>query len=298
MATIDTETVGTTRKQMFQKIMQLSLIFVLVFAVSCLVSFAGGRHRAAKQDPKAETTASSEKTPKKTDKTEKTGKDGDADDTQAPEGTTSFDPEKVIYLTFDDGPWKYTAQLLDLLAKYDAKVTFFTTSAYPEYADLIKREAEEGHTVAIHTYSHQYKKIYASSTAYWNDFNAQKKVITDLTGEEPTLFRFPGGSSNTVSKFTPGIMTTLSKQATAKGLVYFDWNVSSGDAGKTTDSNTVLQNCKAGVQTIKDPVILCHDVKDFTVKAMESFVPWAIENGYTFLPLTKDSPNAHHKINN
>ena len=106
------------------------------------------------------------------------------------------------------------------------------------------------------------------------------------------------GSSNGVSNFNPGIMTTLSQQAKAKGLSYFDWNVASADAGATTEADVVLQNCKTGVQNIKDPVILCHDVKDYTVKAMETFIPWAIENGYTFLPLTPDSPNAHHKVNN
>ncbi len=290
MATIDVETVGTTRRQMFKKIMQLSLIFVAVFSVSCLISFAGGRHRAAKLNPKAETTVTAET--EAPDATAQTDENGETVQ------TTAYDPEKVIYLTFDDGPGKYTAKLLDLLAKYDAKVTFFTTSAYPEYADLITREAEEGHSVAIHTYCHKYDVIYASSTAFWNDFDAQQKVVTEKTGKETTLFRFPGGSSNTVSNYNPGIMTTLAQQSKAKGLTYFDWNVASGDAGATSDAATVLQNCKTGVQNIKNPVILCHDVKDYTVQAMESFVPWAVENGYTFLPLKADSPNAHHKINN
>ena len=280
MATIDAETMGTTRKQMLKKVMQLSLIFLCVFALSCLISFAGGRRRAAKQNPQQDTSVSAE-TPDETD-----------------EPASTFDPDKVIYLTFDDGPGKHTERLLDLLAKYDAKATFFTTSAYPEYAELIAREAEDGHAVAIHSYSHKYKVIYASSTAFWNDFEAQQKVVEEQTGKRTELLRFPGGSSNTVSAFTPGIMTTLSQQATAKGLTYFDWNVSSGDAGATTDSAAVIQNCKAGVKNVKNPVILCHDVKKFTVDAMETFIPWAIENGYTFLPLTPDSPNAHHKINN
>lgn len=291
MATIDVETVGTTRKQMFKKIMQLSLIFIAVFSVSCLISFAGGRHRAAKLNPKADTTVNAE--------TEVPDITGETDEN----GEVVTSPEegvlKPIYLTFDDGPGQFTAQLLDLLKQYDAKVTFFTTSAAPKYADLLTREAEEGHTVAVHTYSHKYDVIYKSSTAYWNDFNAQNQVIAEKTGKETTLFRFPGGSSNSVSaKYTPGIMTTLAEQSKAKGLTYFDWNVASGDASNTSNLESVLKNCKAGVETMENPVILCHDVKDYTVKAMESFIPWAIENGYTFLPLTADSPNAHHQITN
>ncbi|MBQ7597998.1 MAG: polysaccharide deacetylase [Clostridia bacterium] len=292
MATIDVETVGTTRSQIFKKSIQLALIFLAVFSVSCLISFAGGRYRLAKQNPKQQVSVTDEAvTPEK----EATSA---AQEGETPPASQPYDPEKVIYLTFDDGPWKYTEQLLDLLKKYDAKVTFFTTSTYPEYAKLMKREAEEGHTVAVHSYSHDYKKIYASSSAYWSDFEAQQKVIEEQTGNKTTLFRFPGGSSNGVSKFNPGIMTTLTQQSKAKGLTYFDWNVASADAGATTEASVVLQNCKTGVQNIKDPVILCHDVKDYTVKAMETFIPWAIENGYTFLPLTPDSPNAHHQVNN
>lgn len=289
MATIDVETVGTTRKQMFKKIMQLSLVFLAVFSVSCLISFAGGRHRAAKLNPKTDASVTAE-----TETPDETGETNENGETAAPQETAL----KPIYLTFDDGPYKYTEKLLDLLKQYDAKVTFFTTSAYPEYADLLTREAEEGHTVAVHTYSHKYKEIYKSSTAFWNDFNAQNKVVAEKTGKEATIFRFPGGSSNTVSAYNPGIMTTLAQQSKAKGLTYFDWNVASGDASNTSNMESVLKNCKSGVQNIENPVILCHDVKDYTVTAMESFIPWAIENGYTFLPLTADSPNAHHKINN
>ena len=297
MATIDAEAVGTTRKQVFQKIMQLSLIFLVVFAVSCLVSFAGNRHRAAKQDPSRDTAVSASDVDAP-DEEPVTDEDGNEVGLSEIASEQTDGPKKVIYLTFDDGPGEFTERLLDLLAKYDAKVTFFTTSAKPEYAALMKREAEEGHTVAVHTYSHKYEKIYASSTAYWNDFEAQQNVIEEQTGQKTTLFRFPGGSSNTVSKNTPGIMTTLTNQSKAKGLTYFDWNVASGDAGNTKDSNVVLQNCKTGVQNIKDPVILCHDVKEYTVSAMETFVPWAIENGYTFQALTADSPTAHHAVNN
>lgn len=206
--------------------------------------------------------------------------------------------DKVIYLTFDDGPGQYTEHLLDILKTYNVKATFFVTAMYEPYLDLLTREAAEGHSIGVHSYSHVYKKIYASAAAYWADFDLMQEIIKEKTGSETMIMRFPGGSSNTVSMFNPGIMTTLSKQMDEKGVAFFDWNVLSGDAGETTRSEKVVSNCKEGVSRFKQSVVLCHDVKSFTVDAMETFIPWALENGYTFLPLSPDSFTAHHGVNN
>ena len=206
--------------------------------------------------------------------------------------------DKVIYLTFDDGPSCYTQQLLDVLEKYNVKATFFTTHAFPEYEDLIGKEYEAGHSVAIHSYTHDYDKIYASTDAYWEDLQAQQDVIVAQTGQETKLVRFPGGSSNTVSDFTPGIMTALAQQLHDKGYEYFDWNVSSGDAGETTSTDQVVENVISGIQNCSVSVVLQHDSKDYSVAAVERIIQWGQENGYTFLPLRLDSPNAHHNINN
>ena len=84
---------------------------------------------------------------------------------------------KTIYLTFDDGPGPYTERLLDILKEHDVKATFFVTHVFSQYENLIKREAKEGHAVAIHSYSHDYSKIYASTDAYWEDFDAMQQVI-------------------------------------------------------------------------------------------------------------------------
>lgn len=206
--------------------------------------------------------------------------------------------DKVIYLTFDDGPSAYTQQLLDVLEKYNVKVTFFTTHAFPDYEDMIGKEYAAGHSVAIHSYTHDYDKIYASSDAYWEDLQAQQDVIVAQTGQETKLVRFPGGSSNTVSDFNPGIMTTLAQQLHDKGYEYFDWNVSSGDAGETTSTDQVVENVISGIQSCSVSVVLQHDSKDYSVAAVERIIQWGQENGYTFLPLRLDSPNAHHNINN
>ncbi|MEE1113482.1 MAG: polysaccharide deacetylase family protein [Eubacterium sp.] len=206
---------------------------------------------------------------------------------------------KIIFLTFDDGPGQYTQQLLDILGKYNVKATFFTTSAYPGYAGLMAAEAAAGHTVAVHTYSHNYGTIYANEDAYWADFEQQRAVIQAQTGTAPRIFRFPGGSSNTVSaQYNKGVMTRLTVQAQRKGLEYYDWNVSSGDAGETTDSEQVYRNIISGVQTHDISVVLCHDVKSFTVNAMDKTIRWCLDNGYTFLPLTEGSTVCHHGVNN
>lgn len=217
--------------------------------------------------------------------------------------TTAKESPYVIYLTFDDGPGQYTDRLLDILAKYNVKATFFTTSAYPNYASCIAREAKDGHTVAVHSATHNYASIYSSEDTYWADFNKQNDVVETETGKRTTLFRFPGGSSNTVSKnYKNGIMTNLANQAASYGYTYFDWNVSSGDAGATTDTNTVYNNVitqiAANTSAGNPSVVLQHDVKDFSINAVEDIILWGLENGYSFQALTSNSYTAHHGINN
>ena len=205
---------------------------------------------------------------------------------------------KVVYLTFDDGPGPYTQQLLDVLAKYNVKATFFVTNSNSKYQDMIAKEYAAGHAIGIHTYCHDYNKIYASEEAYFEDLEAMQDVIVAQTGKETSLLRFPGGSSNTVSNITPGLMTTLTQEVQNRGYQYFDWNVSSGDAGETTDTDQVAENVIAGIKKHNVSVVLQHDIKAFSVDAVEKIIQWGLDNGYTFLPLNYDSPPAHHHINN
>lgn len=212
--------------------------------------------------------------------------------------------DKVIYLTFDDGPNEYTEQLLEVLDKYDAKATFFVTEGAPQYEDLIGAEAEAGHAIGVHSYTHIMDQIYASGDAYWDDFNKMNEVIKKQTGRKTTLMRFPGGSSNTASSFTPGIMTELTEEATANGYSYFDWNCSAQDATTPAPTaNQIVRTLKGNVQAItkeggRASVILCHDTKKNTLTAMDTFIPWAQEQGYIFLPLSESSFPAHQKVAN
>ena len=226
-----------------------------------------------------------------------------ADET-TPEPVTPAEPAvtpgtKVIYLTFDDGPSAYEMKLLDILDKYNVKVTFFVTGSRAGYRKNLAEMHKRGHVVAVHSYTHNYSQIYKSTDAYWTDFKKIQDVIYEYTGVRSTIFRFPGGSSNTVSKkYCKGVMKTLAAQAKEKGLVYFDWNVSSADAGGTKTAAGVLKKKKKGVSRKKTSVVLCHSSKSYTVEAMKDFIPWALNNGYVFKVLTSSSPACHHRIAN
>ncbi len=219
-----------------------------------------------------------------------------------PINVTGYEDSKTIYLTFDDGPSAPTQGLLDILDKYNVKATFFTTSTHG-YSNMIAEEYRRGHTVALHTFTHNYATVYASADAYWNDFNQQNEVIHQQTGQYTNLFRFPGGSSNTVSaNYTTGIMSTLVQQAADKGYQYFDWNVSSGDAGTLDDTQTFYENIIAGIQKCsangRPSVVLQHDTKQSSMDAVEMVIQWALDNGYHFERLTINSFPAHHGVNN
>lgn len=210
---------------------------------------------------------------------------------------------KIVFLTFDDGPGEYTEELLDILAKHDAKVTFFVTGLGTPFHPIIKREFEEGHTVAVHTLTHSYSKVYESDEAYWADFEAMNDIIEEQTGRRANVFRFPGGSSNTVSSFNPGIMTRLAQEAAERGLQYFDWNVDSGDAGGVTTADGVYERITGGVANLNDQgydvmVVLCHDIHKYTVESMDRVLTWFEENGYTLMPLKKGICTCQHSIAN
>lgn len=206
---------------------------------------------------------------------------------------------KAVYLTFDDGPGAYTDELLKILDKYHVKVTFFVTGNYKAHYDCLAKEAKAGHAIGVHSFTHKYDQIYKSEKAYWADFEQMEALIEQQTGERTTLFRFPGGSSNLVSKkYKEGIMTELVKEADRQGLVYFDWNVLSGDAGDTTDPNQIYKNIMNGCSQHTHSVVLCHDIHDFTVAAMNKTVKNLLKEGYVLMPLGPDSPTVHQSVGN
>lgn len=206
---------------------------------------------------------------------------------------------KVVYLTFDDGPGPYTLQLLDLLDKYNVKVTFFVTSQYEDYLDLIGEAYRRGHTIAIHTYSHVFSEVYANETAYYTDLNKMSAICEAQTGVKPTIIRFPGGTSNSISKkYSVGIMRALTQSLPQNGYQYCDWNVDSMDAGGAKTADEVTTNVIRNIQDFRHSIVLQHDTKQFSVEAVDEILKWGLENGYTFLPMTEDTPMYHHPAYN
>ena len=197
---------------------------------------------------------------------------------------------KIVYLTFDDGPGRYTQKLLDILDKYNIKVTFFVTNQFPDYQYMIAREKAAGHTVAVHTYSHAYKKIYSGTEAFLEDFQMMNEIIRKQTGEYAWLQRFPGGSSTTYIRKLEPYVTALSNL----GVKYCDWNVSSGDANGNIGKAAVVKNVIDGISKHNVSVVLQHDIHSFSVDAVEEIIVWGLANGYTFLPLEPTSPMVHH----
>ena len=207
--------------------------------------------------------------------------------------------DKVVYLTFDDGPGPYTDKLLDILDRYNVKVTFFVTNGKPDYQNLIAKEAQRGHTVAIHSASHDYARIYQSIDAYFDDLNEMNDIIIAQTGKSADIVRFPGGSSNTISRrYCRGIMSQLVCAVQEHGFRYCDWNVSSGDAGATTSTSQVVNNVIDGIKSNNVSIVLQHDIKNFSVDAVEQIIEWGLSEGYTFLPITSTTPMSHHGVNN
>ncbi len=205
----------------------------------------------------------------------------------------------TIYLTFDDGPGIYTATLLDILNKYNVKATFFVTGAGDD--NLLRREYNEGHAIGLHTFSHNYSYIYTSIDNFFEDLYKIQNRVKNVTGYTSYLMRFPGGSSNTISSRYDGgqhIMSKLVEEVKKRGFIYFDWNVTSGDAGGTTSSTGVYQNVINRVIKDGNSVVLQHDIKKFSVAAVERIIKWGLENGYTFKKLDNTSFTAHHGVNN
>ena len=203
----------------------------------------------------------------------------------------------VVYLTFDDGPSRHTDRLLDVLAKYNVKATFFVVNT--PYISKVSRIAAEGHTVALHTATHVFSDVYASDEAYFEDLQTISDVVEGYTGQKSMLIRFPGGSSNTISRaYSKGIMTRLTQAVQEKGYHYFDWNVDSFDAGGARSSDEVFYHVVNGLARSSTSVVLQHDLHGFSVDAVERIIQWGLENGYTFQPLTVGSPECHHGVNN
>lgn len=204
----------------------------------------------------------------------------------------------VVYLTFDDGPLSGTTDvILDILKEEGVQATFFVTNKGPD--ELIKREYDEGHTVALHTSSHRYELLYSSDEAFFNDLSSVSNRVKRITGEETKIIRFPGGSSNTISrKYSSGIMSRLTKEVVNRGYKYYDWNINSGDAGETTDPNEVYNYVVKNLRRDRVNMVLMHDIKPYTRDALRNIIHYCKDNGYRMSKITYSTEMVTQRVNN
>ena len=199
-------------------------------------------------------------------------------------------PEKWVCLTFDDGPSKTTPDVLAALNVAGVKATFFVvaTGYNEKYLPLIAEAAAAGHQIAFHSASHEYSDIYQSPDAYWEDIALlQERISPYILTDGIHYLRFPGGSTNTVSRRYggKGIMSELKAQAEEKGYTYVDWNVCAEDAvGGKPSAGTIYRNVvrETGEQT--QCIVLMHDsaTTRTTAEALPDIIQWYKDQGFAF----------------
>lgn len=208
---------------------------------------------------------------------------------------TNITAKHKVYLTFDDGPSRYTEDILDILDRYDVKATFFVVGKEDKSSrKMLGMIADGGHSLGMHSYSHKYSQVYNSEEDFAEDFEKIQKYIFDATGIVSKIYRFPGGSSNTVSSIP---MEDFAEYLDSQEVRFFDWNISSGDGGKLLNVETLVDNCMEGITRRETSIILLHDSaeKSTTVEAL----PLIIENilaleDTVILPITEETKPIQH----
>lgn len=208
---------------------------------------------------------------------------------------------KTCYLTFDDGPSSNTKELLEILDKYNIKATFFVTGTSPKDFHYIKEAYDKGHSIGLHTYSHDYELIYSSLRNYIKDLNKIKEVVYQQTGHYSNIMRFPGGSSNLVSKkYNNGIMKRLTHKVIDLGYQYYDWTSINGDGEGIKTINGLKKKALEEIQGKEDIMFLMHDSASCTntIKALPSIIEYLQKQGYEFHVVDENSPTFHHTVQN
>lgn len=220
-----------------------------------------------------------------------------ADNTQQEEsnGGENIEGTRYVYLTFDDGPSSSTDKILDVLKEYDVKATFFVCGKPDSrYTELYKRIVDEGHTLGMHSYSHKYNVIYDSAESFKDDLDKLRRFLNETTGTWSKYYRFPGGSSNTVSQAD---MKELIDCLNEEGITFFDWNVAGGDATGGATKATIYNNVVNNVPRFKHSIVLLHDAADkmSTVEALPEIIE-AIQamDDTVIVPITDDTLPVQH----
>lgn len=202
-----------------------------------------------------------------------------------------------VYITFDDGPSAYTDEILDILDSYQVKATFFVVGKEEAWAqEALRQIVERGHSLGMHSYSHKYSELYQSIDYFEEDFRKLQNYLYDVTGVESHIYRFPGGSSNQVSKIDMKECITFLEE---QDIVYYDWNVASGDAStKKMSVDEIVQNVLKDVGKKETSIILFHDAADkhTTIEALPVILEKIMEMEDTeILPITETTEHIQHR---
>lgn len=191
--------------------------------------------------------------------------------------------KKTAYLTFDDGPSEQTLEVLDILKEEGIHATFFLIGEEitPEREEIVKRMVEEGHTVGLHTYCHDYDIIYRSVDNFLEDYEKLYRRIYEVTGAYPSIFRFPGGSTN---RYAKSVIRSIKTEMERRGFCYYDWNVSAEDMVGTPTRYSIRTNIFKDVFRYDEPVILMHDsaMNGLTVSMLRDIIEEIRKSGYEF----------------
>ena len=200
--------------------------------------------------------------------------------------------EKVVYLTFDDGPSAVTEEILDYMDGEGIQATFFVIGMETERAEkLLNRMKEEGHAVGLHSYSHDYGKIYASPDAFFSDQKKLRSYLEEKAGLSPSIFRFPGGSRNSTAP--DWVLAEIKARAQKENLSWFDWNAVASDSGSSAaPAETMAENIIESGGEKERILVLMHDnsIRTTAVPCLKIIVPYYREKGYRFEKLESDTP--------
>ncbi len=215
---------------------------------------------------------------------------------QATEPPEEKEASRKVYLTFDDGPSVYTTEILDILDEYEVKATFFVLGKEDAVSvELIRDIHERGHTVGMHSYSHKYNEIYASKEAFIEDYRRIRNFLSETVGVDSFCYRFPGGSSNTISSID---MMEFADYLKEQEIIYHDWNISSGDGSATALTvEQIQENVLKDMEGYRNAVVLLHDAaeKRSTVDALPGIIESILAMEDTaILPITEETVPVQH----
>ena len=306
----DNESKGIGRKGLILILVAVAVIAVITGVVAAVVRKPATDKNRTVEANATEVKEEEQTTPEETTPEETTPEETTPEETTIQETTTAAAPvpgdlgsfqfedtgdTKIAYLTFDDGPSDNTYPILDILDQYGVKATFFTIGKTDaESIEKYKAIVERGHALGMHSYSHDYSQMYASMENYQADVQGIHDLLYQVTGQDVRLYRFPGGSSNTVSNVD---IHTLIDWVTSQGYIYHDWNVSSEDAsGKPISAEQIIANINQQIEGYTRVDILMHDSnpKTETVRALPGIIESLQNAGYQIRPITNNTKPIQH----